>query len=121
MKPLLQEGDVIELTTSHKVYADVPKHFCYANHRGDFSLTHHEVRLYDSHFDYLRGKYVVIKTTTDGGGTGHGPHDVFPDGHHVWCESVDRKYKVDFYQTGCFTAMNTDIVPVGRAELKWVL
>lgn len=118
---LLEEGDVIELTTAHTVYGMIPKHFAYGNCRGDFSLTRHEIRLYDQDFDYLRGKYIVVKITSDGGGTGMGPHDVFPDGYHVWCESIDGTHKVDFYQTGCFTAMIEDIKPIARAEKKWVL
>ena len=119
MKNLLKEGDIIELDGRHIVYAEVPKHFVYANRRGDFTLTNAEARLKYDEFDYLRGRYVVIRTAMDGGGGR--PEDYFPDGHHVFCESLDRKYKVDFYQTGAFTAMNPDIDPVGRAELKWVV
>jgi hypothetical protein len=118
---LLQEGDLIELGMNHKVYAQVPKHFIYSNCRGDFTLTSGEVYLGDENFDYLRGKYIVTKTVMDGGGTGHGPHDVYPNGHHVFCESLDGKRRVDFYQTGCFTCMLTDIEPIGRAEKKWVV
>jgi hypothetical protein len=69
---------------------------------------------------YLLGEYVVYKTCYDGGGTGMGPHDVFPDGHHVFCESLeDRSVRVDFYQTGCFTAMIEEIEPTGHAERQW--
>ena len=58
--------------------------------------------------------------TFDGGGTGHGAHDVYPDGHHVHCVHENGKHNIDFYQSGAFTAMIKDIVPVGRAELKMV-
>lgn len=117
--PLLREGDVIELHGRHRVYAEIPKHFAYGNHRGDFSLTHAEVSLGRDDMMYLRGRYVVIGTKHDGGGQSHdGP---FPDGHHVFCESVDCKYKVDFYQTGWSTAMIPEITPVGRATLRWVV
>lgn len=117
---LLEEGDVIELTSKHTVYAEVPKHFVYSNCRGDFSLTHTEARLWEGNFDYLRGQYVVVKTSFGGGGTGHGGHDVYPDGHRVFCEKTDgSKHRVDFYQTGCFTAMIPEIEVVGRAALKW--
>lgn len=125
---LLEAGDIIELKPGHKVYADIPKHFVYANCRGDFTMTHSEVTIGDQ-FDYLAGQYVVYKTAVHGGGTAHGPNDVYPDGHHVYCERVDdpsasnntpRNIKVDFYQTGCFTAMIEDIQPIGRAEHKWV-
>ena len=109
---------MIELKAGHKVYAEIPKHFAYANCRGDFSMCKSEATLGEQ-FDYLVGRYVVVKTATDGGGGR--PEDRFPDGHHVWCESVDRRHKVNFYQTGCFTAMIPDIAAIGRAEMKWVV
>ena len=119
MKTQLKEGDVIDLKTGHKVYADVPKHFVYSNCKGDFSLTHSDVTI-GGEFEHLAGQYIVYKTANDGGGTGHGPHDVYPDGHHVWCvKADDHSVKVDFYQSGCFTAMIKDIEPTGRAERRW--
>ena len=49
-----------------------------------------------------------------------GAHDVYPDGHHVFCvKADDDKVRVDFYQSGCFTAMIEDIKPVGKAILDW--
>lgn len=71
---------------------------------------------------------VVYKTTFDGGGTGHGPHDIFPNGHRVHyidLEKVEvgdiiagkttivtideREGGIDprrsFYQTGCFNGL----------------
>ena len=114
----LKEGDIIELGHGHTVYADIPEHFVYSNCRGSFELTHHEVLL--DELDWLCGKYIVYKTSHDGGGTGHGPHDVYPDGHHVFCEKADQtEVKVDFYQSGCFTAMIEEIEPIGRATRKW--
>lgn len=88
--------------------------------KGSFSLTRTDVRL-GGEFDYLRGKYIVYKTSEDGGGTGHGRYDVYPDGHHVFCfKEDDETVQVDFYQTGCFTAMIEDIEPIGKAKMKWV-
>lgn len=116
---MLQEGDVIELKAGMKVYANIPEHFVYGNRKGSFSLTHHDVIL-GGEFEYLCGKYIVYKTTFDGGGTGHGINDVYPDGHHVFCmKADDENIKVDFYQSGCFTAMIENIEPVGKATLKW--
>lgn len=57
------------------------------------------------------GEYLVIKTDFCGGGTGHGQHDIYPDGHNVTCKKLrDGKYDADgfevsFYQSGSFTAM----------------
>ena len=118
---LLVEGDVIELKEGMKVYADIPEHFVYANKRGSFKFTHSDIAL-SKEFDYLIGKYIVYKTTLSGGGDGMGPHDVYPDGHHVFCvKEDDKNVKVDFYQTGSFTAMiaSKDIKPIGKAELHW--
>jgi hypothetical protein len=115
----LKEGDVIELKDGMDVYADIPEHFVYANHRGSFKLTHSDITL-GGDFDYLCGKYIVTHTAFDGGGTGMGAHDVYPDGHHVFCvKADDDKVRVDFYQSGCFTAMIEDIKPVGKAILDW--
>jgi len=62
-------------------------------------------------FKIDRGDFVVIKTTFSGGGCGYRLNDEYPNGHHVYCKKlIDNKYdengiEVDFYQTGCFTAM----------------
>lgn len=117
---LLEEGDVIELTSEHTVYAQIPKHFAYSNHKGDFSLIKERVKLVGD-FEYLQGTYVVTKTQYAGGGTGHGAHDVYPDGWEVTCVNTDDNTTiVSFYQTGSFTAMIEDIKPIGKAKLKWV-
>lgn len=117
---MLQEGDIIELKEGHKIYAEVPEHFVFSNRKGSFQLTYHDVEI-GGDFSYLAGRYVVYKTAYDGGGTGHGQYDTYPDGHHVFCERLDdRSVKVDFYQSGCFTAMIREITPVGHATRKWV-
>jgi hypothetical protein len=77
-------------------------------------------------FSLNEGEFVVIKTTFDGGGTGHGAHDVYPDGHHVFCKALkDGEYdengiEVSFYQSGCFRCMITDISPVRNMKMKFV-
>jgi hypothetical protein len=67
-------------------------------------------------------RYVVYKTTHDGGGTGHGMHDIYPDGHHVWCEQLDviKPLRVNFYQSGCFRNMYPDLEIIGTAKKMWV-
>lgn len=117
----LQEGDIINLEKGMSVYAEVPEHFLYENRKGNFSLGHGQI-LIDKELSYFAGEYIVYKTTYDGGGTGMGPHDVYPDGHHVYAEKANNnKIKVDFYQSGCFTCMLPDIKPTGKAKRKWVL
>lgn len=120
MSNMLKEGDIIELKDGHEVYAYIPEHFAYSNLKGSFKLTRHEAKI-GGELSYLAGRYVVYKTAKDGGGIGHGPHDIYPDGYHVYCERLDdRSVKVDFYQSGGFTAMIENIEPVGRAERQWV-
>ena len=97
---LLKEGDVIDLS-GRTVYCD---------------KRHKDITIKKS-FYY----WVVYKTTYDGGGTGHGFGDVYPNGHHVFCEQLHTKRKVDFYQNGCFRNMIGDIKPIGKAERTWVL
>ncbi|MCP4101413.1 MAG: hypothetical protein GY750_08315 [Lentisphaerae bacterium] len=122
---MLKEGDVIEIKEGHRVYADVPEHFVYSNRKGCYGLTYHDITV-GGEFAYFAGKYVVVKTSLEGGGAGHGPHDIYPDGHRVYCVKADlyahdRTVKVDFYQTGSFTAMIEDIEPIGRARLEWTM
>ena len=101
----LKEGDVINIENGHSVYAEIPRH---------------KVTIDDA-FSYLAGKYIVIKVAMDGGGAGHGFNDVYPDGYHVYCVSEDGKTKIDFYQSGAFTAKIEDIKPVGKAKLTWTI
>ena len=116
---MLEEGDVIELVAGMEVYADIPEHFVFANKRGSYNLTHYNIVL-GGDFDYLIGKYVVIKTVSDGGCDE--PGNYYPSGHHVYCAKLDdRSVKVDFYQSGCFTATIKDINPICKAKLEWVL
>ena len=115
---MLQEGDVIELMAGMKVYADIPEHFVYANRRGSFALTRHAITL-GGEFDYLCGKYIVYKTTRDGGRWNDNEN---PNGHHVFCMNVQNgQVRVDFYQSGFFAAMIKDIVPLSRATLRWTV
>lgn len=113
----LNEGDVIELKEGHDVYADVPKHFVYADKKGCWDLCHEKVTI-DGDFDFLKGRYVVVSTCMRGGD--QASDGSYPDGHQVTCEKVDdRSIRVDFYQNGSFTATIRDISPIGRAVLSW--
>lgn len=111
----LETGDVVEIEQGMKIGAKVPKHFCFSNRVGDYELCHYTFTVANQ-FAYFAGKYVVTHTALDGGGTGHGPHDVYPNGHHVHCINLDNpNLVIDFYQSGCFTHTIKDIVPIGKA------
>lgn len=117
----LQVGDIIELKPGHQVYADVPESAVYCNKEGAHDLVHHDVRIGSpGHiFSELAGLYAVIETAYDGGTSGRWPSpDPYPDGYHVMCQKLDSDIRVDFYQTGCFTAMIECIEPIGRAKVS---
>lgn len=135
MSKLLAEGDVFELEKGDTVYMRLPAHFAYMNAVGVFDeMATTEVTVGESHngmlTEWMLGEYVVTKTVHDGGGTGHGAHDIYPDGHHVYAErflgakemrSEQPRWKIDFYQTGAFTAMITrPIKVIGKAKAFWV-
>ena len=115
--PMVQEGDIIQLKNNDPVYTDLPKALLYGNCPCDWTLAHGETII----GRYApEGRYIVTKTAMEGGGTGHGPHDVYPDGHHVFCQHADHPHiKVDFYQSGCFGCVIQKPEVVGKAKLAW--
>lgn len=119
----LQPGDVFMLTQEHVVRAEVPEHFLYENRKGVFDkLSYGTVELKDPNFEYLRGKYIVTYAGLSGGGTGHGPHDVYPDGWCINAQKADNpNIKISFYQSGCFNCKNEGIKAIGRAKQTWTI
>jgi hypothetical protein len=76
---------------------------------------------------YSGDNWLVVHTAVTGGGTGHGPHDVYPDGHEVTIQRLpygqrtpDTELTLKFYQDGCFTNMiePQDIELVKELSLK---
>lgn len=73
-------------------------------------------------------EYVVIDAKMQGGGTGHGPHDVFPDGWYVVAKRLKKGRKWDpkgeeitLYMTGCFTNLipPEEISIVGKMSVSY--
>ena len=71
--------------------------------------------------------FVVERAVLEGGGTGHGPHDIFPDGWHVSARRLDESGTydhngevVDFYQIGCFIYMVNEVEVMGKIKMKFV-
>lgn len=74
------------------------------------------------------GEWLVVSTTMTGGGTGHGPHDVYPDRHKLTLRRVKKgtdqviSWSADaarhFYQSGCFRedVMLDYVKPLRRAS-----
>jgi hypothetical protein len=118
-KNYLKVGDIIELKPGYEVYAWIEERLVYANRKFSSKLTEHAVTIDEENFSHLLGEFVVYKANLEGGGTGHGPNDVYPDGWKVTCRSLaDPMIDVSFYQSGCFTAMITDIKPVRTLTQK---
>jgi len=74
----------------------------------------------------IEGNYLVEKTVFDGGGTGHGPYDFYPDGHHVYARRLlnEKEWNtavqlVNFWQSGSFSGINVKIV--GKAKKTWLI
>lgn len=130
MTTKLEVGDVFEAPKNMPVYARIPSHFAYINRPIDPTLVKQEVtvgeiiRKRDGHtldLSYLRGRYVVVHARSQGGGTGHGSHDIYPDGWHIQARKLndDGSYnplgiEIEFYQSGSFTVVNKDVPVVGK-------
>lgn len=99
---LLRTGNYFCLNVGDSVYARVPEKRIYNNGRED-ETAHGMIVISDS--DKLDGYYIVSLAQFDGGGSdGYGSN--YPNGWHVYAEKVsDRTTKVDFFQTGSFTAL----------------
>jgi hypothetical protein len=75
---------------------------------------------------HVGDEYLVVKTEMNGGGTGHGPHDVFPDGHCVDAiklgtgRSFDPNgLRIQFYQTGSFNCKIPAPKRTGHMEVRY--
>ncbi len=86
-------------------------------------------------FDETRpgATFVVIRAEAAGGGTGHGPNDVYPDGWEIIAQrlNADGSYDPDgerilFYQTGqlgshCYTCQaDAEVIGKMRKITTWV-
>jgi len=78
----------------------------------------------------IEGSYLVEKTTVDGGGTGHGPGDIYPDGHHVYARRLLKGTEwntavqlIDFWQSGSFNRMiePKNVKVIGKAQKTWLI
>ena len=128
---MLREGDVFEIERGDRVYVDLPGHLWPKNYSravddmvADWRVGRCEVTVGDElrggPSDFLLGKYVVTGTSLSGGGTGMGPHDVYPDGHHVKAQHVvHSNLKIEFYQSGSFTCKLQNKSAIGRATATW--
>lgn len=74
-------------------------------------------------------KFVVEAANMQGGGTGHGPCDVYPDGWHVRARRLNKDGSYDpkgevicFYMSGCFTCMiePKDVQIVGKMQMRFI-
>lgn len=99
--PKLEVGDAFRLLPGMKVAMDIPRNRYFANRPDDTTLCRVVQTIdyrNDLHTAVLSTEFVVYQTTYDGGGSDHGHEGAYPDGHHVWAESLDDpSLKIDFY------------------------
>ena len=106
--------ELFELNLGAKIDKETTREFVRAN------ITYSE-ETYDT--SQLAGEYVVIKAYMTGGGCGHGPGDVYPDGWEVTCKKLkneewdDEGLEVRFYQSGCFTSMIKEIETLRKMKM----
>jgi hypothetical protein len=72
-----------------------------------------------------KGFWIVEKTEMTGGGTGHGPHDIYPDAWHVTARRLEGNEAVGkpfvFTQdTNCFNTCIEGVKTVEKRVAKWV-
>lgn len=99
-------------------------HCAWTERKGDWERKHDLVIDLRPQRSYAGVSFIVLKVALRGGGTGHGPHDVYPDGHWVYAKEVDGDTFVRFYQSGCFVGMvkPEDVELIGGpedVECKW--
>lgn len=80
-------------------------------------------------YDPSRGEalFVVERAEMTGGGTGHGAHDVYPDGWNIAARRLhqDGTYNpkgevINFYQSGSFTGLIPEVEVVDRMKMVFV-
>lgn len=132
---LLQPGDIIEIVDGDTVEINIPDHFCYSNRRGVMHRLSSAVVTVGEDYngfptDWLKGRYVVTQAYEGGGGEGHGPNDIFPDGWLIEAESLLEKHseysdsprwKIKFSQSGCFSHSMPEKRAVGKAKAHWIV
>ena len=105
--PLPKKGDVIEFSREMGLHDATREHIG----NPDFS-----------------GRWVVVEAGMGGGGHGHGPNDVYPDGWRVQVRRVRDDGSVSgcmfsFYMSGAFTNLidPSHVQVVGKAEERWTI
>jgi hypothetical protein len=123
----LKVGDVVRAEASWEIVNDYPGKEGPKSLNQNFNLR--ALREGNSLLKILKGSFdfVVVKTNMTGGGTGHGPHDIYPDGHEVTIRQLkrdgsynDKGAKFYFYQSGSFNCMITDVTPVRKMKQTFV-
>lgn len=134
----LEEGDIIKIKTGMKIYVELPETFVYSNGKDPKKLAQTDIKVGEVRTNAagdtldtkkFAGAYLVQDARSQGGGTGHGPGDVYPDGHHIIATKLKagNEYNpngglISFYQSGFFTAMiePKDIQAEGKLQKTWI-
>lgn len=137
----LDVGDVIKADASWEIVNDYPGHkgpkdlnqvFNYYSAKGKsldaptigVASDKRAVKKKSEDAPEFAPEFVVIKTQMTGGGTGHGPHDIYPDGHEVTIRQLKKDGTYDdkgqdyrFYQSGAFNCMITEVTPTRKMKM----
>ena len=134
----LEEGDIITIKPGMQIYVELPETFVYSNGKDPKKLAQTNIKVGEVRTNgagetlntkKFAGSYLVQDARSQGGGTGHGPGDVYPDGHHIIATKLKsgNEYNpngglISFYQSGCFNAMiePKDIQAEGKLQKTWI-
>jgi len=130
---MLERGDIFKIEKGHSFYVkELPQLFLCDNGDYNWENSSGEIRNVGQiqrglDTNVFVGEYIVEGTSSCGGGTGHGAHDVYPNGHKVTAKRIVERFgkkevsdfEISFYQSGSFTCMNPDIEAIRKAELKY--
>lgn len=116
-------------TTSHPEtsHIDEDERVSIAARTGEIPLKTRTVELGAYDPSRAEAKFVIEAAKMQGGGTGHGPGDVFPDGWNVKARRLNNEGKYDpngevieFYMSGSFTNKidPKDVQVVGKMRMQ---
>jgi hypothetical protein len=123
-----RSSDLKEITVGYDDHPYVVEQFVKCRHCGESTKKLQATKKYDAYDpSRLKGKWIVERSEMEGGGTGHGPHDVYPDGLHITARRLKKSGKYDpkgeavnFYMSGCFSCMLEEVELVGKMKTRFV-
>ncbi len=119
----LQVGDIFVVDDKWEIIhlPSDPQDPYHVNLRKDFNRASYSG--YPIKKELIGKNFIVEEAKMAGGGTGHGPHDVYPDGWQITARQLFKNgnynpkgAQILFYQSGAFNCMATDVPTVGKMQ-----